>query len=148
MTNLPVGPIQTSEALARRQQLQERAILEFFEVGDFMQLAEKLGKGDPKKAKMWRTRFRRWIQEPFFLEMLGRYAKGELALQLPAVVMALNRRAAKGNVPAAKLAMETSGFYSPKSQLEHTGEVQITIKNAPRPVRTEDENVVDADVVE
>jgi hypothetical protein len=149
MDHLPSGPIQTSEALQRRQALQQKAVLELFETeaADFKILAEKLAKGNPKKAKMWRTRFRQWIHEPHFQQLIGMYSKGELMLALPGSAQALGRRASKGNVPAGKLLMEATDFHSPRSQVEHSGEIQITIKNAPRPVRTEDE-VVDAEVVE
>jgi hypothetical protein len=87
---------------------------------------EVLSKGDRTASKRWRRRFLRWAQEEDFQ---------------------------KGNIPAIKLALESSGYHNPRVQHEHSGEVSITIKNAPRPVRTADHTeadapVIDADVVE
>jgi hypothetical protein len=71
----------------------------------------------------------------------------EVMLGTPSIAGALVRRASKGNVPAAKLAMEASGFHNPRVKHEHTGDIKVTIDNAPRPPVVEDD-VVDGTVVE
>jgi hypothetical protein len=114
---------------------------------------EVLSKGDRTASKRWRRRFLRWAQEEDFQRMLTGYMKAVELLETPETLRALYRRAVKGNIPAIKLALESSGYHNPRVQHEHSGEVSITIKNAPRPVRTADHTeadapVIDADVVE
>jgi transposase-like protein len=148
MANLPSGPIQTPEKLARRQRMQWIYLDEIIDSGeDYREVANRIADGNPQVAKKWRRRWRQWIQEDEFQKMLHAITMGELRSDLPVVTAALVRRARKGNIPAAKLALEASGFWSPRQQHEHTGEIKITMTNAPRPTRQEDD-VVDAEVVE
>lgn len=114
------------------------------------EVAMKLAKGNPHKAKMWRQRYRRWRQDPKFHQLMADLQTGELWMHLPRMNNALIRRASKGNVPAIKLAMEVIGFYSPKSTLDHTGEIAVTFKGLIRPEKVDDGDVEisDADVVE
>lgn len=112
------------------------------------EIVEKLAKGDARKAKVVRFQISKMIAEDdATILALGEAARGELVMALPETAEALGRRAKKGNVPAAKLLFETSGFWSPRSTQEHTGEIQITVKGVPRPAKVEDEPVVDATVV-
>jgi hypothetical protein len=74
-------------------------------------------------------------------------AQGELILGLPGIAEAVVRRAQRGNIPAAKLAMEASGFHSPKSKVEHSGEISIAVQQVPRPPVVQDD-IPDATVVE
>jgi hypothetical protein len=68
---------------------------------------------------------------------------------MPEVTHAVARRGSKGNIPAAKLAMEASGFHNPRMDHHHSGKIEIELKGVPRPAATVDEDhVVDADVVE
>lgn len=112
------------------------------------QLARKLAKGDPRKAKAWRMRYQRWRQDPEFEKIVASGVSGQMVMGLPQAANALIRRAAKGNVPAIKLLMEATGFYSPKTQVDHTGEIAITIKGTTRPPAVEDEQIAEATVVE
>jgi hypothetical protein len=65
-------------------------------------------------------------------------------LGLGAAIKALNRKAAAGRVDGIKLVFESSGFYNPRVQHEHGGDIKITIRNAPRPERTDEEYIGDA----
>lgn len=112
------------------------------------ELAMKLADGDRKRAAMWRKRYQRWKHDPEFAQLVAAQVNGNLVLALPRTANALIRRATKGNVPAIKLLMEASGFYSPRTQVDHTGEIAITIKGTARPPAVEDESIVDATVVE
>lgn len=145
---LPSGPIQTSAALERRRQLQMLAVQELLECdrADYRELAERLSKGNPKRAKRWRQRLRTWIHEEYFQNAIAMATKGEMMLAMPGTAMALSRRAIKGNIPAAKLAMEATGVYNPRVQHEHSGDIAITIHNAPRPEPVVD--VIDAEEVD
>lgn len=106
-----------------------------------------LSKGNPTKRTRWRRRLQRWTDDEEFVNLVARFAKGFQVLNLGAELAALHRRAIKGNVPAIKLALETSGYWSPRSVQEHTGEVAVVLKGVTRPAVTED-NIVDATVVE
>lgn len=115
---------------------------------DYRDVAKKLAKGDDKKARLWRKRWRAWMRQSEFQDMVGEIAMAELRGGVPGVVHALVRRASKGNVPAIKLALEASGFWSPRSQVDHTGEIAITIKGTTRPAPVVDEHITEATVVE
>jgi hypothetical protein len=71
--------------------------------------------------------------------------KAETALALPGVTRALVRRAQRGRVDAIKLLFELTGFYNPRSIVDHnhSGEININLTMGGRP-----EPVVDAEVVE
>lgn len=113
------------------------------------QIARKIAPNDPKKRKAWRQRLRRLVQQPVFQQALAADVKAELILATGSSVKALNRKARAGRVDAIKLAFEASGFHNPRTEVNHSGEVQITIKGLPRPERVEDEpTVVDAEVVD
>lgn len=138
----------------RRKKLQAH-FLQFMldkEIYDFNEAAKAISKGDRKKAQMWRKRWRRWMQnDPDFEQMVAHMSMAVLRGGIPGAIVALNRRASKGNVPAIKLAMEAAGFYSPRSQVEHVGEIQISLKGLTRPPSVDDgdgNGIIDADVVE
>ncbi len=111
---------------------------------------ERLAKGDPAKAKRWRRRMVIWATDPEFQEMIGQYAKAMQVLHTLPTLRALHRRAMKGNIPAIKLAFESSGFHNPRVQHEHSGDIQITLKGIDRPTVVDDhqEPIVDAEVVD
>lgn len=152
MAYLPSGPIKDDEALAKRQRMQFLFLDAMIdEMTDYRGVALKLAKGDDRKAKRWRQRWRVWIQEPSFQDMMASIAMGELRSGLPMAVQALVRRAQKGNVPAIKLAMESSGFWSPRMEHKHSGKVEIAFTGVNRAPLVEDSiaaEVVDATVVE
>lgn len=140
----------TPEALAKIRRAQS-IFLETMIDGqmDYREVAQKLSKGDKKKAKRWRQRWRHWVAyDGEFQDVLAALTMAEMRSSLPGINAALVRRAAKGNVPAIKLALEASGFYNPRVEHEHKGDISITIRNAPRPDRVEDDIVADAEVVE
>jgi hypothetical protein len=112
------------------------------------EIVERLSGGDPEKAKRWRQRLRTWANEPDFQQLIAQYVHGMQILDMGPIIRALTRRAEKGNIPAIKLAMESSGYYNPRVQHEHSGDISITIRNAPRPAPTEDTAIVDAEIVE
>lgn len=136
--------------LERRRLMQAR-ILEFMlQSGklDYREAAKVLSKGDNKKARLWMKRWRRWMRtDAQFQTMVAEMCMGELRSALPQATAALERRAAKGNVPAIKLQMEASGFYSPRSTVDHTGEIAVVLKGGVRPPAVIDEPV-EATVVE
>ena len=115
---------------------------------DTSEIVDKLAGDDAQKRNRVSAQIAIMIQrDPATQEILGQISKGLLIMDLGAASRALGRRAAKGNIPAIKLLFESSGFWSPRSVQEHTGEIAITLKGVTRPAVTEDE-VVDATVVE
>lgn len=144
VTHGPVG-------MERRKKLQAQFLQFMLESGKlhYIEASEAISKGNKKKAKIWRQRWRRWMQnDEDFQAMVGSMSMSQLRSGIPQAVEALNRRAAKGNVPAIKLAMEASGFHNPRTTHEHVGEIAITLKGLTRPPAVEDDAVVDAEVVD
>src|SRR4051794_19550869 len=96
----------------RRKKLQAH-FLQFMldkEIYDFNEAARAIAKGDPKTAHRWRRRWQRWMRnDDEFQTMVAQTSMAVLRGGIPSAVLALNRRASKGNVPAIKLAMEASG---------------------------------------
>jgi hypothetical protein len=141
------------EPINRKSEAVERAQAVFLDSladgKNYKEIAEQLAKGDPRKAKNWRQRFRNWvIRDEEFAQQLAAVSHAEVVLGTPSIAGALVRRASKGNIPAAKLAFEASGFHYPRVKHEHTGDIKVTIANAPRPPEVVDEQVSDAEVVE
>ena len=81
-------------------------------------------------------------------EHAGVIANAELTLGVLPATNALVRKAAAGRVDAIKLVFEASGYYNPRTQVEHSGEVQITIKTINRPEPVEDTTIIEAEVIE
>lgn len=114
---------------------------------------EKLSKGDLASKKRWRRRLVIWAQDEDFQQMYGSAIKAIQMLDLGPAVRALGRRAARGNIPAIKLALEASGFYNPRMEHHHSGKIEVELKGVQRAPLVVDEseadgNVVDATVVE
>ena len=109
-------------------------------------IANKIARGDPQVAKRWRRRMRDWMaHDILFQQAFATLMKAETALALPGVTRALVRRAQRGRVDAIKLLFELTGFYNPRSIVDHnhSGEININLTMGGRP-----EPVVDAEVVE
>lgn len=156
MADLPATQNKTSTSLTPVQ----AKIAESLGDGvNYRKIAKVLAKGDPKKAKMWRSRIRYWASNvPAFQLAVADAAKGELIMGVPQSSRALIKRASRGRVDAIKLAYEASGFYNPRIQHEHSGDIKVTI-DIPRPERVDERpgnssaagpgpEVVDAEVVE
>jgi hypothetical protein len=110
-------------------------------------IAQKLAPSDPRRQKVIREYVRRTIaRDPGLKTEIGLASQGTLIETLPDAAQALAHRASRGNIPAIKLLMEVVRFHNPRQEVEHSGDIKITVI-APRPPRVEDE-VVDADVVD
>ena len=113
------------------------------------QLAKRLAPHDKVKRKKLRSKMRYALTKPWVQELMGIQAKTNLVAGVGPASNALVRKAAAGRVDAMKLLFEASGFHNPRTEVNHSGEVQITIKGLPRPERVEDDaTVVDAEVVD
>lgn len=113
-------------------------------------VAKRLGRNNPAKARKWRHKIRRWAAtDQYFMQLLHLMTQGTLNEALPASAAGLARRAARGRVGETKLLFEASKFHSPKTMHEHTGDIKISL-DIPRPkqITQGDDEVVDAEVVE
>lgn len=155
MANLPAPPNKSSQPTLDPKRAKIASLL----AGGVSHktIARKLAKGDPKKAKVWREKLRRWMMtDEAFQQAVAAGAMAELRLAVPATTQALIDVATKRKrVDAIKLTFEASGFHNPRVQHEHSGEIQVSL-NIPRPGKQEALNpgkdaespVVDAEVVD
>jgi hypothetical protein len=96
-------------------------------------IANKLAPGDDRKQKQIRTRVRSIIaNDEEVKSMKALEAQGILIESTPQIVEAVVRRASKGNIPAAKLALEASGFHNPRVQHEHSGDIAHYYQECPQ----------------
>lgn len=112
-------------------------------------IAKHVAPNNPKKRKVMRQKIRRIANRPEVQEAAGLMAKANLVLGVLPTSEAIVRKAVAGRVDAAKLVFEASGFHNPRTEVAHSGDIQITIKGLPRPEQVVDETVVsDADVID
>lgn len=139
-----------SEVPAKKRALQAY-IVECLDKGmDPPAIARKLAPKDAAKRKKLRSRIWDTLRSRDMQAAVSSRAQSRQVVGLLPAVQAVNRRAAKGNIPAAKLLMETSGYHDPKHKVEHSGEVVIKVQGASRPAREEKPaiDVPEADVVD
>lgn len=114
-------------------------------------IARKLAKGNKRKAAALRKRVWHLVQQDARLAAKVHHrAHGVATVGLIPAVKGLSERAARGRPDAVKPLMEVTKFHEPRKQVEHSGEVRITM-DVPRPKRVEqemDEEVIEAVVVE
>lgn len=117
-------------------------------------IVTRISKGDKAAAKRWRQKIRAWTAtSPAFRALLMQHAEAEMQLALGSTVAAVNRRAARGRMDAAKVVMAKTGFHSDKVDHNHSGSIDINV-SIPRPQAVQDhlnpgtEPIVEADVVE
>lgn len=118
-------------------------------------IAKTLRPGDKTGQATMRRRIYNMYKQPRMQDELAARLKLMTIMGLGPAVRALNRKAAAGRVDAIKVLFEASGFYNPRIQHDHSGEIEITIRNAPRPERVKEEYlgnhvieaIIDAEVV-
>lgn len=117
------------------------------------EIATKLAKGSPQKYKSVRAQLRRILAtDDKYQVKTGLEAKGAMIEGLVDVTEAMVRRGSRGNVPAAKLVYEATGFHNPRVEHKHSGKVEIAFTGVQRAPLIVDETaagpIVDATVVE
>ena len=70
----------------------------------------------------------RWKADPDFMEAVTARARELLNSDLPQIYAAMVREALKGNFQHIKLAFEMTGEYSPRQEIEHSGEVKTQVQ--------------------
>ena len=71
---------------------------------------------------------RRWKEQPEFTDAITARARELLNSDLPQIYAAMVREALKGNFQHIKLAFEMTGEYSPKQEIEDSGEVKTQVQ--------------------
>jgi hypothetical protein len=113
-----------------------------------MDIARKLYPDDHKKrlAAYMRIR-RRALSDERVVRRIQEEVKLTFMAGLGPASRALVARAARGRPDAIKILYEASGFHNPRVQHQHSGEIKIRLE-VPRPAFGQDDEVVDADVVD
>lgn len=115
------------------------------------QIARAAYPKDKHGRRLMRRRLTYWLaNDQDFQQRIADRARAELISGVGPAARALQGRAGRQGKPdAVKLLFEASGFHNPKVQHDHkhSGGVEIKL-TMPRPERTKDEDIVDADVVD
>jgi hypothetical protein len=77
-------------------------------------------------------RLRRWEYNQEFRDLVYRYAVVDLDMDTPAILVGLSRRAKRGRVDAARLALELTGRHSKDSDSAPVN-VTVNLANVARP---------------
>lgn len=146
VANLP----ERSTGVPKRTQKLRKLIAKGWTVDE---IVEALGRGDKRRERVIKQQLRRLASEDEWIQQyIGGAAKGALILGIEDITDAMVRRGSRGNVPAAKLAMEASGFHNPRMDHHHSGKIEISFTGVQRAPLIVDElaseTIVDAEVVE
>ena len=99
------------------------------------------GKERPEEQRLSqaRTKLRNWEQSQAFRDMIYNLAVVKLDLQTPAILGGIAKKAKRGRVDAARLALEVTGRHNPKGEAAPT-QIIVAIEGVPRPhvVRSSD----------
>jgi len=137
-TPAPTKP--ESKSTERTEEIHE-AIIEKLEAGQTVsQIAKALAGPDKKKAKRLRARIWRMVRkDEQFQRTIVERSRANMVVGLPSATAGQVRRASRGRTDAAKLVMEATGFHTPRTKQEHSGEIKITIDMARPGLKPDDE---------
>ena len=109
----------------RRMQI-ARALL------DHLYPADGVARTEEQKLASVAKKLRRWEYNQEFRDLVYRYAVVDLDMDTPAILVGLGRRAKRGRVDAARLALELTGRHSKDTE---AGPVNVTVNlaNVARP---------------
>jgi len=87
---------------------------------------------EEQKMSHCRQKLRRWEYSQEFRDLVYRYAVVDLDMDTPAILVGLGKRAKRGRVDAARLALELTGRHSKE---DSTSPVNVTVNlaNVARP---------------
>lgn len=96
---------------------------------------------DPKTI---RTQMRRWKADHRFTDLIWELSMEDMRLAEPTVVMALLRKAQRGDVLAAKFFLELTGRYTPKPENIQASQINLILpEGIQRPTRTAEQSQTD-----
>lgn len=79
-----------------------------------------------------RTRLAKWERDPKFRDLIYNLAVVKLDLQAPEILGGIAKKAKRGRVDAARLALEITGRHNPKGD-QQPAQVALIIQGVPRP---------------
>lgn len=99
---------------------------------DHLYPADGAARTDEQKLSTCVHKLRRWEYSQEFRDLVYRYAVVDLDMDTPAILTSLGKRAKRGRVDAARLALELTGRHSKDSE---NGPVNVTVNlaNVARP---------------
>jgi hypothetical protein len=91
-----------------------------------------MARTDEQRMATARSKLRRWEYSQQFRDLVYRYAVVDLDMDTPAILVGLSKRAKRGRVDAARLALELTGRHTKDSD---NGPVNVTVNlaNVARP---------------
>jgi hypothetical protein len=99
---------------------------------DHLYPADGLARTEEQKLASVGKKLRRWEYNQEFRDLVYKYAVVDLDMDTPAILAGLGRRAKRGRVDAARLALELTGRHSKDAE---NGPVNVTVNlaNVARP---------------
>jgi hypothetical protein len=99
---------------------------------DYLYPTDGLARTEEQKMATVVKKLRRWEYNQEFRDLVYRYAVVDLDMDTPAILVGLSKRAKRGRVDAARLALELTGRHSKDSE---NGPVNVTVNlaNVARP---------------
>lgn len=93
-----------------------------------------LDRPEEQRLSQARARLRKWEHTQDFRDMIYKLAVVKLDLATPAILGGITKKAKRGRVDAARLALEITGRHNPKGDAAPT-QVAIVFSGVPRPGR-------------
>jgi hypothetical protein len=87
---------------------------------------------EEQKLSQAYQKLRRWERAQEFRDLVFQHAVVQLDMETPAILVGLSKRAKRGRVDAARLALEITGRHTKEDQSSVTN-VTINLANVPRP---------------
>jgi len=99
---------------------------------DYLYPTNGVARTEEQKLSHCRKKLRNWEYSQEFRDLVYRYAVVDLDMDTPAILTGLGRRAKRGRVDAARLALELTGRHSKE---DAAGPVSVTVNlaNVARP---------------
>lgn len=96
---------------------------------------------DLNHSRIARLKLARWEKEQSFRDLIWNDAVVRLDLKTPKILEGMAKKAIKGNIMAARLALEITGRHNPKGEAAPT-QVAVVINGIPRPSAIEAAGIV------
>lgn len=99
---------------------------------DVLVPSDSMARTEEQRISQARNKLKRWERNQEFRDLVYRHAVVELDMQTPGILVGLAKRAKRGRVDAARLALEITGRHTKESD---SGPVSVTVNlaNVPRP---------------
>jgi hypothetical protein len=116
---------------------------------DYLVSDEMRTRPPDQKLQRARNKLRKWLlsNNSEFRDAVYEQAVVELDLSTPGILVGISKRAKRGNIQAARLALELTGRHNPKGEVQPTT-VNISFGSVPRPVVKGHHEVIDGEVEE